>query len=540
MVPRAAVASTILVIAAVLAVLGVLAVVLARAVAPWLEQRFVQWAFVFASLGVGLHPSRDAWLAALERRLGDAPRWAAPVAVAAAAAGFGGLKLAQHWSFHTTALDLSLYTSVVESLVSGRGFWTPWLGRSFLSEHASFVLLAWAGPYAVWRSPESLLVVHAAMTALAGWTLAGLGRAEGLTRVEAAVLCLAFWCNPVLWRGLLMDVHPELLWPLCTTALAWAALRARWGAFVVAGVVALSLKEDAGLVVAPLCAWLLTRRPAARRPLVGMAVASVAWSAFALLVVIPWASPAGGSSRFLGERYGHLGASVPDIVWNALTHPGWWGEWLLGRPVLELYAGAGVTALVQPLAALAALAALPQLVLNRATDYAVQRNLGLYYGVPAFAVLVAAAPAAVAWARARLGAWAGFAAALSLAWPTARQVTPPPVLWPSRDDAVARRVLRELDERPTCVQSVVAPHLPASRWAAQGLLPACGVSERLVLAPGKPEEAHLIEAVRARALEALEGGFSARFVSRTLVVLERGPPGPLDGAARATLRGEAP
>jgi hypothetical protein len=66
------------------------------------------------------------------------------------------------------------------------------------------------------------------------------------------------------------------------------------------------------------------------------------------------------------------------------------------------------------------------------------------------------------------------------------------------------------------------------------------VSERLVLAPGKPEEAHLIEAVRARALEALEGGFSARFVSRTLVVLERGPPGPLDGAARATLRGEAP
>ncbi len=513
--------------------LALAAVVLPYLGVPWLERRFAQWATVLASLALAVHPARGEWLAALEARVARLPRWAEWAGLGVGFVFFAGFKLAQHQSLNTTALDLSLYEGVIDSLLRGQGFFTPWLGRSFLSEHTSFILLAWAPAYALWRGPESLLLLQAATTAAAAVPLVALARREGLSRLEALVLGAAFLLNPILWKGFVYDVHPELLLPLLVAGFTWAAVSQRWGAFFALGVLALSVKEDAALVVAPVCLWLLSRRRGPRWPLVAMSVVAAAWMVLALRVVIPWASgDALRSSRFLEERYGHLGRSELEVVWTALTQPARWGEWLLARPTLEFFSGLGFTPVLQPLATLAAL---PQLVLNRATQYPTQSALGAYYAVPAFTVLLVAVPAAAAKARARWGSWAAVVVAASLAWPTAVQVAPAAWLWPLPSDGPAREALSRLDvSGGVCTQSMLAPHLPLT--AAIELMPRCSPGARVLLfAPSKYEPVAVREPIAQVAREALAGAYGATFVNPTLVVLEQGARGALDGEARRRL-----
>lgn len=527
---RATMARALLAGAGVALGLALGAIVLPYLGVPWLEQRFAQWATVLVTLALVVHPARGAWLAALEARVERLPRWVEWVGLAALTACFAGYKLTQHLSLNTTALDLSLFESVVDSLVRGQGFFTPWLGRSFLSEHTSFILLAWAPVYALWRGPESLLLLQAVTTAGAAVPLVALARREGLSRLEASVLGATALLNPILWKGFVYDVHPELLLPLLVSAFAWAAVAKRWAAFFVFGALVLAVKEDMALVVAPLCLWLVTRRAGPWWPPVVLGAASLAWMAFAVRVVIPWASgDALRASRFLEERYGHLGHTEVEVVWNTLTHPGWWVEWLFARPSLEFFTGLGFTPLLQPVAALASL---PQFFLNRATQYPTQSLLGAYYPLPAFTVLLVAVPAAAAKAKARWGGWAAVVVALSLAWPTAMQVTPAPWLWPLPSDGPARAALARLDvSGGVCTQSMLAPHLPLG--AAIELMPRCAPGTRVLLfSPSKYEQVAVRESITQLAREALAGEYGATFVNPSLVVLERGAKGPLDVEAR--------
>lgn len=498
--------------------------------APWLEHRFAQWAAVLASLALVAHPTRAEWLGRFEARVERLPGWAGAAALGAALVVFGGFKVAQHLSLNTTALDLSLYQSVVDSLVSGRGFTSSLLQRSFLSEHASFVLVTWAPFYLAWPSPLALLLLQAATTALAAVPLAALGRREGLSRLEAGALAGAFLLNPILWKGFVYDVHPELMLPGLLAATAWAARASRWPLFFLFGLLALSVKEDTALVVAPVCLWLVARRGTARWPPLALAALSLAW----MLVALRWVIPTAGDgvpreSRFLLERYGHLGASYGEIVINVLTHPAWWGEWLFARPSLEFIAGLGFTPLLEPLAALAAL---PHFLLNRATSYGVQRDLFAYYGVPAFSVLLVAAPAAAARAKRRFGTAGALVVGLSLAWPTAMQVTPASWLWPLGSDGPARARLRAVEATGgVCSEPMLVPHLAFAATSPLQLMPACEGARVLLFSPAKYEPPAVRAAVRALGAEALAGEYGATFASPSLVVLERGAKGPLDAEA---------
>lgn len=496
--------------------------------APWLEHRFAQWATVLASLALVVHPARAEWLGDLEARVERLPPW---VGLAGGLLGLTclvGFKFAQHLGLRTTTLDLSLYESVVASLLRGDGFFSPWLGRSFLTEHASPVLVAWLPFYVAWRGPEALLFAHALGTAAAVVPLVALARREGLSRLEAWLLGAAYFLNPVIWRAFAFDVHPELLIPLGVLTMTWAAVARRWGLFFLAGAASLAIKEDVALVVAPVCAWLAFRGSGPRWPLVSLAGLALAWMVVALRAVIP-AGTSGETSRFLGERYGHLGASYGEVLLNVLQHPGWWVEWLAGRPSRELFASLGLVPVLQPVATLMAL---PQLFLNRATLYPAQSGLTLYYGLPAFTVLLVAVPAAALVAKRRLGSWGAVVVVLSLAWPTSRQVTPAPWPWPRDTDAPARAALARVDvSGGVCAQWGLPPHLPAAARQAFQLMPACEAPRVFLFSPAGTRDPDVRARDFALGRAALAGEYGATFANPSLVVLERGAKGPLDTEA---------
>lgn len=495
--------------------------------APWLEHRFAQWATVLASLALVVHPARAEWLARFEARVERLPRWAGVAAVLLGVTCLVGFKFAQHLGLRTTTIDLTLYESVVAALLRGDGFFSPWLGRSFLSEHASLVLLAWVPFYAAWQGPEALLLAHALGTGAAVVPLVALARQEGLSRLEAWLLGAAFLLNPLLWRAFVFDVHPELLLPLGVVTMTWAAVARRWWPFFFAGVASLLVKEDAALVVAPVCGWLVVRGLGPRWRLLSMAGLSLGWMLFALRVVLPHAGAE--VSHFLGERYGHLGATYGEVLVNVLQHPSWWVEWLTGRPAREFFAALGLTPVLQPVATLMSL---PQLFLNRATLYPAQSALTVHYGLPAFTVLLAAVPAAALVAKRRVGSWGAVVVVLSLAWPTTRQVTPAPWPWPRDTDAPARAALSRVDVAGgACAQWTLPPHVPAAARQALQLMPECQAPRVFLFSPagtGDPD-------VRARDFAlgraALAGEYGATFASPSLVVLERGAKGPLDAEA---------
>lgn len=361
------------------------------------------------SLPLGLHRFRETSLAlyafvglalivAPERRL-RAQRWLErargilqsraflPCAATCLGAIFVSSSLTQHLAYRTFSHDFSMVDEALYWSHHGELMFSPVLGRSYLSEHFSPVLLALVPLHALWPGPIVWLLAPAFALLGAAILVQRLVRAEGHSRALANLALVVWACHPVVVRTLEYPSHVEAFLPvlLFGAYLAWQG-RQLVGAVVLL-VLALTVKEDVGVYVAGLGAWLALAR---RRRTTGALVAALGlgWSYFALRVALPHF--AGGPDYSFLSRWSQWGHGFTGVLRGFLSRPQNVVTGMLTGEAIRLHACLGFL----PLTTLGGwLFVLPPWVVNTTSGNPQHAGLGIYYGLPllAFATIAGVA-----------------------------------------------------------------------------------------------------------------------------------------------------
>lgn len=289
------------------------------------------------------------------------------------------LSIARFHAFWAGRFDLGNMVQAVWSTAQGRPLETTDLfGNQFvrLGAHVDpllvlFTPLAWTG-----RLPEALLIAQAVIVAAGAFPAYLLARRWlGTTGFGIAAAAVYLLYPPLQW-AVVTDFHPVTLSAPLLMFCIWAAEERRWVVLGVCAPLAAMGKEQVGLALAMLGLWLAVR--GARRAGVLLAAGGIAWSLFAVLVVIPRFNEGDGSA-FVG-RYASLGDTQGEILTTIVTRPWEPAELLMQPDRLAYLAALLFPLLLLPLAApLLAAGALPDLVINMLSDLPSQHQVHFHY-----------------------------------------------------------------------------------------------------------------------------------------------------------------
>ena len=310
-------------------------------------------------------------------------------AMAAYAAGFGALSVLRHHAFSTGRFDLGNMVQAVWATAHGHPLAVTNLRGdqvSRLGSHVDPILVLLAPLWWIWPSPSMLLVVQAAAIALGALPVFWLARKHLGSERAALGFALAYLLYPALQWMTLSEFHPvALATPLLLYAF-WYLDEDRLVPFAALALLAASTKEQVPLVIAAFGVWYALLR-GRRVPGAAIAIAAVAWTALALLVVIPHFNE-GGSSFY--ARYSEVGGSPEGIVGTAVDDPGRLLSTVFSGRSLGFVAQLLVPLAAYPLASPLVLAALPELGIDVLSATPTQTSIHYHYTAAAIPPLAAA------------------------------------------------------------------------------------------------------------------------------------------------------
>ena len=312
--------------------------------------------------------------------------WAA---VAAYATGFTALSVLRDRAFETGRFDLGNMVQAVWTTAHGHPLEiTSLQGHqiSRLGAHVDPILVVFAPLWWLWPSPDLLLTCQAVAVALGALPVFWLARKHLGSERAALGFALVYLLLPAVEWLTLNEFHPvALATPLLLYAF-WYLDEDRLVPFGLAAVAASLCKEEIALVVAGYGLWYALARRRRRAGLV-IAGAGIAWSVFAVEVVLPHFNNGVASSFY--SRYSDVGGSPGGVLRTAVTHP-WelattasahWQYLLhLGLPLAALF-------LLSPLVLVAAV---PDLALNLLSGTSTQQSIHFHYTAGLVAPLVVA------------------------------------------------------------------------------------------------------------------------------------------------------
>ena len=310
--------------------------------------------------------------------------------IAAYAAGFASLSILRHRAFATGRYDLGNMVQTVWNTAHGNFLqMTSGDGRqiSRLAAHFDPILAAFAPLWWIWPSPELLLTVQAIVVDLGALPVYRLARKHVGGDRAGLAFALVYLLYPATEWLTLNEFHPvALACPFLLFAF-WYLDEDRLLPFSVFAVLAMTTKEEIGLVVAGFGVWYALMR----RPRCGTAIAGsgLLVSVIAIAVVIPHFN-AGADSAFYG-RYDAIGGSAGGIAKTAVTHP-----WRILDQAFQSGDLHYLLHLLLPLgllfaaAPLVLLAVLPELALNQLSATSTQTSIHFHYTAGAIAPLVIA------------------------------------------------------------------------------------------------------------------------------------------------------
>lgn len=197
---------------------------------------------------------------------------------------------------------------------------------SELGDHFSPILAVLAPLYWIYDNPQTLLVAQAVLFALAIpplwiFTRRAFGGSGWKATTSAYLICIAYGLSWPLVNAARFDFHEVAFAPVLTMIALERLQAGRLRSALIAMAVLLLVKEDMGLLVAGIGAYLAVSFPAKVRSqrLVGCAlmVVGVAYTAFASYVLIP---AFGGYGDYYWA-YSTLGNNVPHAAEHILRHP---------------------------------------------------------------------------------------------------------------------------------------------------------------------------------------------------------------------------
>jgi uncharacterized membrane protein len=320
------------------------------------------------------------------------------------AAGFGSLSILRHRAFTTGRYDLGNMVQTVWN--TSHGHFLQMTGGdgvqiSRLAAHFDPILAAFAPLWWIWPSPEMLLVVQAIAVALGALPVFWLARRHLGSDRAGLGFALVYLLYPATEWLTLNEFHPvALACPLLLFAF-WYLDEGRLLPFAVFAAVAMTTKEEVGLVVAGMGVWYAVKR--SRRAGAVIAGGGVLVSALAITVVIPHYN-AGAESSFYG-RYDAVGGSAGGIAKTAVTHP-----WTLLEQAFQHRDLHFLLHLLLPLSFLFLLsplllvAFLPEAALNQLSSTTTQTSIHFHYTAAAIPPLIAATVLGAAWLARRFPA----------------------------------------------------------------------------------------------------------------------------------------
>ncbi len=332
------------------------------------------------------------------------------------AAGWAGVfswyAVARHNAWWTARFDLGNMIQAIWN--TGQGDFlmaTNQIGQqvSRLASHVDPLLVVFTPLQWLTTSPIPILVAQSVIVASGALPAFWLGRRWlGDDRLAVAGAAAYLLYVPLQW-AVLTDLHAvTLAAPLIMYAIWAAEARNDWVLGITVALALLS-KEQVGLSIALLGLWIVVRQ---RRRIVGavIAVVALAWTAIAVLVIIPSAGT--GLPAPFAQRYGTFGDTPAKALVGAVTNPvdvmvtlGSWGRiaylLILLLPLLFL-----------PLRApLLALCALPDVLMNMLAQWWPNYSVEFHYAAVPSPYLIAAALLGLSNLRqGRRPAWLGNAA----------------------------------------------------------------------------------------------------------------------------------
>lgn len=224
----------------------------------------------------------------------------------------------KHNSLQSHMHDFGIFLNVSWNAAHGNGFYDPIINvNSFLGDHWSPVLGAFAPFLWVWPDPRIFLLAQAAAGTLAAWGLFRIAEHAGLKKEWAFFVAAAFLLHPFLHRIHRFDFHPEALsMPL----LVWGTyfvLKERTGLGLFLFFLTWFTKEDLPIVTfgAGLAFFLLKRRKLGAV----MMASSVVYFLIVVGVLMPHFLGSDVHTHFI--RYRNLGEDTAGILRTILFRP---------------------------------------------------------------------------------------------------------------------------------------------------------------------------------------------------------------------------
>lgn len=207
--------------------------------------------------------------------------------------------------------DLAIFDQGLWLLTHFHAPFVTVMGRDLFGDHTSFILLAIAPFYRLVPEPQGLLLLQASMLAGAAIPIYLLAQKLIHNTAIATLLAATYLLNPALQNGNMEQFHPEAFQVLIISVAIYAAVQWKPALLGTMVVLALLVKEDAGLLVIPLGLWVVWRRD--RSWGLGIIAGALLWTGIANELIIPSIL---GANTFYTSRipFGGLSGLLSTLV----------------------------------------------------------------------------------------------------------------------------------------------------------------------------------------------------------------------------------
>jgi uncharacterized membrane protein len=250
---------------------------------------------------------------------------------------YGWIALSQQASHHTFPRDVGLIDYSLHWTLHGRFMYSPLIGQSHFGVHFTPTLLLALPFYAIHDGPGTLLLFQSVFLAGAAVPLFLMTRRATNSRALAALVAGLYLVNYYV-GSIHQASHYEALLPFCAFSAMHCALAGHRKAYWIFLALALGVKTDVALYMAPFGLYLLLARRE-RRLGWGTIGLSAVWFVLAVAVTRAFAR-AGAPPEYL-KFWGIYGDSLPAIALNILAHPWLIPLSLISWPLLTLLATCG-------------------------------------------------------------------------------------------------------------------------------------------------------------------------------------------------------
>jgi uncharacterized membrane protein len=195
-------------------------------------------------------------------RIKSASVWETITALMIAVVGFyfAALSVEMHRSLATSAYDFGLYDQGIWLLSRFQNPFVTLMGRNLFGDHTSFILLFLVPVYWIIGSTSTLFVIQALAIVAGAVPIYLFTRNRLDSEAMATVFVAAYLIHPATVWVALENFHPDSFLGVFIAIALYAAFESKWRMYIIAVLLAMSVKEDVSLILIPLGIWVAWRK----------------------------------------------------------------------------------------------------------------------------------------------------------------------------------------------------------------------------------------------------------------------------------------